>query len=572
MTHVIASVSWCAGASRRRLAALTSLWLLAGQFGAAQFASLTRLEVNMGYLDFGDTTAVLYSYGRSMPSYPAMTSFCSTGSSYRSCIQQILASYHNQGITGVRFQFDMHQALILNSNGVAQLNTNWFQGLNAFFGDLKTNSINNVTPTIGWRAADWPSGGGKLTYSLQTNVPPRTGQNCPGFPTYANMRFSPTAPFGEFCTNTQACGPSCTASSTCNPSTDCCSSSTPWSGVWDVPQQWSNDSYDCAPANTYTFVGWSTMYGAVNALLQAANSNGLTVTELDGENEMTLDQYSVHARLIVDNTHSDELVLTNLRQAMSANGFDPGKVTYSVYHLEATVALYNCGSVYGDSARILEVSELLSAIDGLWFGTTSVPYSSGLKCGGSTSARAYLPMGQPSPTIIDMHDSPCVGNCDPTVNPWSTVTGEATTDFNALDTFRESFYPLSSCPARAPGCGWRTQCCGYDPNLANALIVIGETFAYTAPNDTPVCPMTGANGNPESPPYSWSRAAAVNMVTGFNGSWLQGVTLPNGNPGYVVFRPWEYLQEMQHGTWTDSQIAACNPIVVNSNSVYTPTN
>jgi hypothetical protein len=257
VTCAIASVSRNTGAPRRRLAALISLWLLAGQFGAAQLQPHTRLEVNMGPLNFGNTTQVLYNNTQSTASYPVLSAYCGS-LMYQACIQKILASYHSQGITGVRFMFDMHQAL----NGT-QLNTNWFTGLNAFFADLKTNSINDITPTIGWIAADWSQ------YSTPTTVQPFMGaSSCSSYLTNLQQsiqpntiqlwRFSPTAPFGEYCVNP----------SNCAANNNCCSSSAPWQGTWQVAAQWNNASYNCAPANTYNFVGWTAIYSAVGAVLQ----------------------------------------------------------------------------------------------------------------------------------------------------------------------------------------------------------------------------------------------------------------------------------------------------------------
>jgi hypothetical protein len=502
MTRAIASVSRDTGAPLRRLAALTSLWLLAGQFGAAQLLPHTSLEVNMGYLDFGDATRVLYTT-ESTANYPVLSAYCGS-LMYQACIEKILASYQLQQITGVRFQFDMHQAL----DGLS-LNANWFAGLNAFFADLKMARITNITPTIGWIAADWGQ------YYTAATVQPFTGAaNCSAYLTnlqqavYQNTgqyiqlwRFSPTAPFGEYCINP----------SNCAANNNCCSSSAQWQGIWQVAAQWNNDSYNCAPANPSNFVGWTAIYSAVGAMLQAASSQGLTVTELDAQNEMTLDQFPVYARLIVDNTNSDNLVLTNLRQAMSNNGFVPGNVIYSVYHIEASTPLFDCNSVYGDSARVIEVSEVQSAIDGMYFGWASDDTGTGgLGCGGTTTYMSQpLPFSQPAPAVIDMHDDPCVGDCDPTVWPWSTVTAEAQIDFSDLAAFRESFYPPASCPSGHPTCAWRTECCGYQPNAANAVIVIGETFGYTTPGDSPACPMW-VNGP------NWSSAAALNMITGFN--------------------------------------------------------
>lgn len=545
MARAITFVSRRAGASPRRLAAVTSLWLLAGQFGAAQLLPHTRLEVNMGPMALGSATETLYNDQHSAMQYPALHRNCSDGTKYRSCVQQILAQYHQQGITGVRFQFDMHEAL----NGT-QVNTYWTQGLGSFFADLGANSIYNVTPAIGWIAADWGQ------YYMKTNPPHRSAPSkCGSYPTRALMRFSPTAPFGEWCKEN-------------------CDARYPWQGQWDVDEQWNNDAYDCAPENTYNFVGWPAIYGAdgaVAALLQTASNNDLTVTELDAQNEMNLEQYTVYARLIVDNTHSDEMVLANLRQAMSDHGFDADKVAYSAPGVRTWVPLYDCLSVYGDSARIVAVSEIHSAIAGMLFGWASPSVTYVLGCGGSTQNMVYLPMGHSSSTIIDVHDSPCVttdgnGECDPT--RWSNVTDEAKTDFQAVAKFRESFYPIypiNKCPPGHPTCGWRTQCCGYDPNLANALIVIGETHGYSRPGNTPPCEMKATR-----PGQFWSSAAAVNTVAGFNQSWLANVTLPNGTYGYTVFRPWEYLEIMVGAPWTADDIYACNPIVVNP--PYQPTN
>jgi hypothetical protein len=176
-------------------------------------------------------------------------------------------------------------------------------------------------------------------------------------------------------------------------------------------------------------------------------------------------------------------------------------------------------------------------------------YINGLTCGGTTGNWWQMPRQHTTATIIDVHSAPCVGisngnrECDP--NQVGSTTNEAITAFNAIAAFLASF---------APPNGWRYVCCGYDANMANALVMLGETHGHTLPRSS-----RDPNTWCPSSDYSmrWDPLFTDYTVTGFNSSNLHGRTLPNGLPGWVAFRPWEYLE------YTGPSAALCNPVYVN---------
>jgi hypothetical protein len=303
---------------------------------------------------------------------------------------------------------------------------------------------------------------------------------------------------------------------------------------------------------------------------------------------MQLSSFTVRGRLIVDNTNNDYDVLgevgtglRSLRQSMQAHHFDPGRVTYSIIGGISQQPLGECPvgnpSYFGDSGRLIDLSILTATIGvGGPFGYLNWNYDlvdphpgtrdgsalsgSGLACGGSASGAAYLLFGHSLPTVVDVHNGPCVaikktnnddinatngfGECDP--SQWSSVAGEATQMGNELAAFLNSFNN-----------GWR----GYVANLASALTVLGETHGRLKPG-TPgsletACRMSRVVGQ-FLHDYFWAVSAGQDTYNGFNNSSLSSWTPSNGLPASIVFRPWEYLLQ-----YDDPQANACNAITTN---------
>jgi hypothetical protein len=263
---------------------------------------------------------------------------------------------------------------------------------------------------------------------------------------------------------------------------------------------------------------------------------------------------------------------------MQAHGFDPGRVTYSVTDENPMIPNGECPAsnpaYFGDSARVVELSMLTATIAGGGpFGSLNWQYDlpsptdnqtpyrwTGFACGGSSIGASYLPVTHSSPTIVDVHSGPCVvipknvnswGNCNldaqsqSGVPTWANVQDEATAMGNALSAFQNSFSPT----------GW----CGSVPNLANALVMLGETHGRLNSG----CLM---DPNATGPPLAgnfWDPSTGASTFAGFSSSSLRSTTLPNGLPANLVFRPWEYLQQGD-----SAQANACNTIY--TNPPYTP--
>jgi hypothetical protein len=547
----------------------------------------TRLEVNMGFIYFlrqeqgfrypwyGDTISIA-AKGQydDFGGFPVMASYCTSGVTARGCIKEILAKYKEQGITGVRFQFFIHEALNipLGNEGQSTLRPEWKLAVQRFFQDLYDAGIYDITPTVDWEGADVHAVGSNEgdRYTYTQAVTPRG--NCSGYPyTEQNgqarwWRFTPTSPHGHVCTG-------CSGAPQDPFDLDY---------GWGSPLAPDNKSYDCSPANP-KFVGWNNLYSVVDALLDAARrpfdqpgvpdpqNRSLNISEFDLQNEILLSRAPLRARLIVDNTHGNEDVLGQIRQRMQNRGFYPDRVTYSSMESRSNASGWDCGSVYGDSARVMDLSQVIHAIAGGQlagqFGNAS-PHAEGqLPClltyaesqqktpeqieqdrRDALALMIYLPITHSLPSVLDIHSSPCVeGNndCDPA--QWTAVTGEARLVFNALSALRSTY-----------------------PQLANASITLGETHGRVQPG----CQMCLHSAGCANGQITWDPAAAVNTILGFNTSTLANVTLPSGQPGYTTLRPWEYLMGYKTpplgGNDTTPDPVACNPIVIRPPYTATP--
>jgi hypothetical protein len=372
-------------------------------------------ETNMAFVDF-----LNYNDSTPVPSnLPVLQAACPTEPTLRACYQKVLDTYRDQQISGVRFMFAMSNAVEYYTGSV---NQTWLAGVRRFFQDLYDRNIHRITHTPSW---DHGHLDGPYYY---TTPSPRTGCTDPNFyqdpqdPQSENprrivtqLRFNRTAPFGEaFVRRCDQQGLNCTDLG------------------WQVDGEKNVNAYHCAMGNVY-FLGWSKMYDVIDAMLQAARDNALTVQEFDVTNEIQLSEFPVRARLIVDNVNYDEDVLGNvslpgrrsLRHSMQNFGFDPGRVTYSVSGALSQQPLGECPSdpnnplhpYFGDSARIGQLS-LLTAVIGTG-GPVGIGWSydlalgsestgTALPCGGTPAGGANLPLTHSQPTVIDVHSGPCV--------------------------------------------------------------------------------------------------------------------------------------------------------------------
>jgi hypothetical protein len=506
----------------------------------------TQTEINMGFIPFASKTAyygqpwrqgawydnyhdvvVGNDYGTvASPVYPVLAANCTAlpdgTKPVRTCIRQILAKYKAQGITGVRFQFTINDALWLAPGtssapapgcvslfGAPCIRSQWISEVTNFFSDLKEFGITNITPTIEveasvspWVNADnsiapysqwYDASNGtaqlvkdgdryvavslaaqSLPSSCSTYLPPSPPPPAP--PVLTTFRFTPTSPYAERCKAPQ--GKTCDINGT--------GSDGKFYG-WDIDRgvyfadgvsspSAFNDSYACSPANPI-FVGWPVIEGVVGEMLQLASEQTLTVEELDARNEIDLEYYPVRARMIVDNTDTNYAagrdVLGDLQGLMSTHGFRSDRVTYSAMdvvlsdtnvnapapgqspnpQVSQSEAIFDCGSLWGDSAREHGASQLLSAISGGFFGLyydflqtmyTVSPVTYGLPCivapGESLTqtqitARidnilginnfdvtnpnpmAIIGMGHNAPSILDVHTAPCINVRIPVLDP-----------------------------------------------------------------------------------------------------------------------------------------------------------
>jgi len=485
----------------------------------------TRLEVNLGGvpLDRYDSLNCEPGYTdcgsnvdhRFIPS-------CNNGITVRQCYQNAFNTYYSQRqVTGVRFQFALcggfHSTALTNCGGSVQFNTTWLTKLREFFKDIYDSGIRNITPTPAFEGfggevgvVGWMSGV-PLTYS-GTGCPERT----------VNVQWWPAATYPLKVTD-------------------------PATGKREPIRENNQLQYNCAPPNNTNFVGWQNIYTVISNLLQAANSNPLcsqypychlNVEEFDLSNEVNLSDFTVQARLIFDNKRNSgngEDVFGNIRTRMSQNGQDPKRVTFSVTGNNSAEGGCDCGSVYGDSARILHLSALTGGLGGGKIGLPSV--GSDTSGSGARCSRLYcaknpsnpdisdmigLPISYTQPTIADVHNSPCVldsqGHClgSPSQN---TQAGEAQLMFTGIDSFLDSF-----CPS-----GWRHN----SPELCSALFMLGETGLYKP------WPSSGSSWNCDQ---GVPRVVPAATVQGFNDSALSGRTLAGGAAG-VVFRPWTNAPE-----------------------------
>lgn len=317
------------------------------------------LEINLGplpidhYGDHNNNNGTLH--GSDAGWIP--THNCATSKSVRKCIIDILKDYKAQGVTGVRFQFALGApglSTAFDTNG--NVNRKWLNNLQLFFSDLARNvGIKNISPTPvisdHWSASS-------AYYVVKTVTSCSVSKQ---------LRFIKWLPYGL---RTDNLFPDC---------------------------QGNNFAYDVADGNTGTtsgvsdFWGWDKFYNLMDAVLSRAAAQGLNVSDLDLQNEVDLFNFTVQARLIYDRTRGED-VLGKIRAKM-VTYFGTGadlRVTYSSTLSPPGTDGEDCGSVYGDTALIITLSEMTAATDVGWIGipeeTVSGP--AGLACGGKVESDA----------------------------------------------------------------------------------------------------------------------------------------------------------------------------------------
>jgi hypothetical protein len=485
----------------------------------------SALEVNLGPLpvDLYDGSAI----NTNNSPFPA----CSSNWVVQACMQNLLSNYAIQGVTGVRFQLAVTRSpsTAFDSNGTFQ--QSWITNLTNFFGDLAAFGITNIAPTTSWDDFHQSS---NLNLNYDNAIPPNPCEPIPtdGCSGYSNCTTSSDAPvpnapgrrvsFSHLLPYGIVPGP-------------------------DADGKGLNSAYACSPINTTFFWGWSHHYSLIDQVAAAAQSKGLTIEEFDLENEVSLHNFTVQARLIYDNNpQAMTAVLETLGPALSNHNYAatvltvssdtdmPGSTTPSLGPSNP----YPCASVYGDAAQLLGSSELLAAVGGALIGWPPyIAWNGAMACDGSanqgcgpvggdgwftcaTRGMIYIPSGagayaQATRTVIDMHAKPCLapnGPCDPSAD--ATIP--------ARDTFTQI----------------------QDFLLCRGLTGSRLTFGETWSNSSLQC-----NGYPDGPnPLANPVGLTQETIHGYLQSCLYssspGCPTPVGcvagspNPANVAFRPW----------------------------------
>lgn len=298
---------------------------------------------------------------------------CPASNTVRACIQIQLAGFHRQNVTGLRFMFGIGgggNSTAITPDGT--LRPAWVQNLSLFLADVKASGIPAVTPTPVWGA--W---GGD--FSVRRTVFDACRQRM------LTYTFFPAQPFGSLSENFYPAD----------------------GGI--------NDAYACSPANPI-FVGWRKLYTMLEQVFGAVQQSGLAMTELDIVNEINLSWFTVTARMIYDNTDSQNPreadVLGNIRSLLAKHGFAPGIATYSVGLTPTAAAGWTCPDAWGDSARL----DILDTLWGAFAGPRSAfghppdmwkLFRHGLACdhaGLQPESMIQLPISHTPPSVIDVHD------------------------------------------------------------------------------------------------------------------------------------------------------------------------
>lgn len=263
----------------------------------------------------------------------------------------------------------------------------------------------------------------------------------------------------------------------------------------------ANQSYfNAAQTPADIFWGWNRIFNVIDTVLAKAQAAALVVDALDYYQETNF-SFTVEARMIYDNYRGVD-VLQELRNRMSWRRFNTARISPSAQMIAPTVASYDCGSYYGDSAMLLPLSQLVAAISGPWAKTGEVPlnpfnpYPNGLPCfysyDDSGNPMINLPVWHSQPTFFDVHSQKVY----PTTGETATWAKNFYSDIWAFIQYR-----------------------GKTENY----VVFGETN----PVDAPGC-------------SEWTFAQADAMLNGIPGqsNGYKNSTLFANRAGNVVMRPW----------------------------------
>jgi hypothetical protein len=488
----------------------------------------TRLQVNLGPVPVDKYLLTnwdsIYQHGY-VPG-------CSTTRTVRACYQQMFASFRQQGVEGVRFMFYFcggSYSTALNGCGTyngTSLRAAWASNMRTFLQDLAAARIYRITPTPQWGYGydanipycldgTYSCGAEDGNYNWYRNtrqrslndgvVWARVADTCSATPgATVALFFWPGLPFGVRPVN-KAGDPA---------------------GPWKVL---FNNSYNCSPRNPH-FAGWQRMYDVISSMLSAARGAGLMVHEFDIANELNVPEATAEMRLMTDGKHTDTgngNVPDAINYYLSYFGFSTQRVTWSIAEYRSGANLFDCGSMYGDSARILRLSSMLAATNGARVGwPVGVSTANWLTCGGSPASDwVSQPRSYPFPGIIDLH-------------PYNIQSAEdAKIAYNGYKTFLDAWGPA--------GNYWH----GNVPALYNAEVMIGETHSNQTNSGTG---------------KSCEGADNPGVLAGFqiNGYNLSGLA---NSSRVTIFRPW------QNFVYWDSLNGGCYQVPASINPPYATT-
>ena len=377
---------------------LPLIFLISGAIQAQIYIAPTPLEANLGILPIDIYTTPLYT-----DIFPGASCHTTGGTTPRTCIQQFLANYASQEVTGIRFQFALgdgdwsawpdgnypfYSSYSTPFHADGSLNTDWSDNLGLFLADVKAAGINNVTPytVMSYYWSGWNNPTFQTTQTLN---------DCHG--NSQTYYFYPWLPFGMVIPPAGS-----------NPD--------PLIIPWAADSE-TNDAYNCSPANP-TFWGWEPYLDLVWEMTVDAYYDGVNIEEFETEAEVNLEDFTVLGRLIYDNT-TNTAVRDSVGSILSDWGYSSGAATYSTESNNPSLAAYHCGSVYGDSALILNTSELLAAMGGSYIGfPEGSTRTNNLDCGplpgtpGFPYTMIQIPSSQSLWSVTDIHVYPCVGPCN----------------------------------------------------------------------------------------------------------------------------------------------------------------
>jgi hypothetical protein len=360
----------------------------------------------------------------------ALIKGCSTTWTIQACIRSYLQTWQNQGVTGVRFFIgiaapltmpasyfhdpnysfvpsftpgspqsrdgDYSHPWVWNGSGPVIDTSNWQPNLLLFFADLKTYGM-SASPSLGLDP------GNAYLSSLEAD--------CRG---QVALKFLPWMPYGF----------------TPDGYVDC----------KDI-----NAAYSAYARNNPYFWGWSPFQSLVTAIVSSAYQvpGHLPLREFEIMQEQNFIAFTVEARMIYDNVHGFD-VLQSVRNTLQSYYYSPALATFSTIPQfpDQDTGLNNqygidCGSVWGDSAMLLQASALTGAFAGPYgnLGWPSSYISSHLlACGGSTGGMEQLPVYHTQPSVLDVHAYPCINQTGQfTICSSSDATNTAETFYHDVE-------------------------------------------------------------------------------------------------------------------------------------------